>query len=628
MATRTRLILIGLLLPLGLSLSACGGGGGAASASATAPAITAQPDAQSISVGATATFKVAATGTAPLSYQWQKNGAAITSATASSYTTPAAALTDNGAAFVVLVSNAAGSTTSNSALLSVTAKVPVTVGTDVVTSRNDLARTGQNLTESILTPVNVNATAFGLLRVLAVDGKVDAQPLYLSQLTVGSSVHNVVFIATENDSVYAMDADSGATLWHSSVLLSGEVPSDTRNCGQVSPAIGITATPVIDRTAAPHGVIYVVAMSKDSSALYHQRLHALDITTGAELFAGPKEITASYPIAGGATTSFDGGQYEERAALLLSQGVLYTTWTSHCDATPYTGWVIAYDQLTLAQQSVLNVAPNSAGGGPAIWMAGGGPSADSAGAIYLLTANGVFETTLDAQGFPNKQDYGNSFLKLAPAGATLSVVDYFTMWNEVAESNSDTDLGSGGQLLLPDLTDASNTVRHLMVGAGKDGNIYVVNRDTLGKFNASTNNIWQELSGALPGGVWSTPAYFNNAVYYADVGGTLKAFGITSAKLSSAPTSQTGTSFAYPGALPTVSANGTSNGIIWAAENVNPAVLHAYDATNLAHELYNSTQAANGRDNVAAGNKFIAVTIADGKVFLGTVSSVGVFGLL
>jgi hypothetical protein len=260
-------------------------------------------------------------------------------------------------------------------------------------------------------------------------------------------------------------------------------------------------------------------------------------------------------------------------------------------------------------------------------MAGGGPAADAAGNIYLLTANGAFETTLDAQGFPNKQDYANSFLKLAPAGETLGVADYFTMWNEVAESNSDTDLGSGGQMLLPDLTDESDTVRHLAVGAGKDGNIYVVNRDVMGKFNAAANHIWQELDGVLPGGVWSTPAYFNNAVYYADVGGTLKTFGITNAKLSSAPTSQSSTSFGYPGTSPTVSANGTSNAILWAAENANPAVLHAYDATNLARELYSSNQAANGRDNVAAGNKFITVTVADGKVFLGTVNSVGVFGL-
>jgi hypothetical protein len=633
---------IGLVLPL--ALVACGGGGSSGSApaggssssaptggspgtAATPPSITAQPAPESVSVGQAAAFTVTASGSAPLAYQWEENGAALAGATSSSYIIPAATLADNGAVFAVIVSNAAGRVGSKSAALSVHAGSASAVVTDVVTLRNDQARTGQNLNESILTPANVNATTFGLLRVLSVDGKVDAQPLYLSKLAFGSSTHNVVFIATEHDSVYAMDADTGATLWHTSVLLPGEVQSDSRNCSQVTPEIGITATPVIDRAAGTHGVIYVVAMSKDSSALYHQRLHALDVVSGAELFGGPKEISASYPIAAGATTSFDAGQYEERAALLLSQGVIYTSWSSHCDDTPYTGWIITYDEMTLAQKSVLNVGPNSGGGGPAIWMAGDGPAADSAGDIYLLTANGVFETTLNAQGFPTQQDYGNSFLKLAPAGATLGVADYFTIWNEVAESTSDTDLGSGGELLLPDLSDETNTVRHLVVGAGKDGNIYVVNRDAMGKFNASANQIWQELDGALPGGVWSTPAYFSNAVYYADVGGTLKAFGITNAKLSSAPTSQTSTSFAYPGTSPTVSAHGTVNAIVWAAENTSPAVLHAYDATNLAHELYNSNQAANGRDSFAAGNKFIQVTIADGKVFLGTVSSVGVFGL-
>ena len=623
MMHRIKLLWIGIV-PLGLVLSACGGGSSGAASTAAAPAITAQPTSQTVVTGHTATFSVTATGTAPLSYQWQKNGAAIAGATASSYTTPIVGSTDNGAVFVAVVSNSAGSATSSAATLSVTT-TPNSAGTDVVTSKNDLARTGQNLTESVLTPANVNAATFGLLRVLTVDGKVDAQPLYLSHLTIGSAVHNVVFIATEHDSVYAMDSDSGATLWHTSVLLPGEVQSDTRNCDQVSPEIGITATPVIDRAAGTHGVIYVIAMSKDSSSAYHQRLHALDITTGAELLGGPKDITATFAIAGGATTTYDPSQYEERAALLLSQGTIYTSWTSHCDNAPYTGWIISYDETTLTQKNVLNIAPNSGGKGPAIWMAGGGPSADSAGNVYLLSANGVFETTLDAQGFPNLQDYGNSFLKLAP---TLTVADYFAMMNEVAESTADMDLGSGGQLLLPDLTDSTNTVRHLMVGAGKDGNLYVVNRDSMGKFNATKNLIWQELVGALPGGVWSTPAYFNNTVYYTDVGGTLKAFAITNAMLANAPTSQTSTAFAFPGACATVSANGAANGIVWASENTSPAVLHAYDATNLAHELYNSTQAANGRDNAGAGNKFIAPTIADGKVFLGTTNSVGVYGIL
>jgi outer membrane protein assembly factor BamB len=261
-------------------------------------------------------------------------------------------------------------------------------------------------------------------------------------------------------------------------------------------------------------------------------------------------------------------------------------------------------------------------------MAGGGPAADSSGNIYLLTANGAFETTLDANGFPNKQDYGNSFLKISNAGAGLAVLDYFTMFNEVAESNADQDLGSGGGMLLPDVKDSSNKVRHLMVGAGKDSNIYVVDRDSMGKFNANGNHNYQTLSGALPGGIWSTPAYFNGTVYYGSVSGNLKAFKITSAKLIATPTSQSATQFPYPGTAPSISANGSTNAIVWAHENSNPGVLHAYDATDLAHELYNSNQALDHRDQFGASNKFITPTIADGKVFVGTTGSVAVFGLL
>ena len=506
---------------------------------------------------------------------------------------------------------------------------PPTVRTDVVTYKNDVSRTGQNLTESVLTLTNVASTTFGLLRNLPVDGKVDAQPLYLSQLTIKGAAHNVVYVATEADSVYAFDSDTGGTpLWHVSLLPSGEALSDTHGCGQVTPAIGITSTPVIDRTAGPNGVIYVVAMSKDASSAYHQRLHALDVTTGAELFGGPVSITATYSAgaSGGAGASFDPGQYEERAALLLSQGVIYTSWTSHCDYPPYSGWIIAYNQTTLAQTAVLSIGPNS-DGGPAIWMAGSGPGADSAGNIYLLAANGVFETTLDSNGFPNLHDYGNSFLKLAATATSLTVSDYFAMWNEVAESGADQDLGSGGELLLPDLTDSTNTVRHLVVGAGKDGNIYVVNRDNMGKYNAVGNSIWQQLNGVL-NGVWATPAYYNGTLYYGDTGGTLKAFPITKAMLATSPASQSSTQFPFPGTAPAVSANGTANGIVWTHENNSQAVLHAYDASNLAHELYNSTQAANNRDQFGAGNKFITPTIADGKVFVGTQNSVAVFGLL
>jgi hypothetical protein len=508
--------------------------------------------------------------------------------------------------------------------------IPTPQHTDVVTYKNDPARTGANLTESALTPSTVNASRFGLLRILAADGKVDATPLYLAGLTVQGAAHNVVFIASESDSVYAYDSDSGALLWHVSLLGSGETVNDlpSYGCQQVAPTIGITSTPVIDRSAGAHGIIYLVAMSRSSASnTYHQRLHALDVTTGAELLGGPVDIAASFPTLSGSTV-FDPAQYVERAALLLLNGTLYTSWTSHCDIPPYSGWIIAYSASTLGLAAVLNVAPNGGEVGPAVWMSGGGPAADAAGNIYLLTANGAFETTLDANGFPNQGDYGNSFLKLSLAAGTLTVSDYFTMYNEVDESGRDLDLGSGGILLLPDVTDGGGVVRHLAVGAGKDGNLYVVSRDAMGRFNGNSNQIWQELTGALPGGIWSTPAYFNGAVYYGPNSGALRAFALKAAQLSSTPTSSTSVSFIYPGTSPAVSANGASNGIVWAHENANPAVLHAYDAGNLANELYNSSQAANGRDQFGAGNKFITPVIADGKVFVGAPGGVAVFGLL
>lgn len=499
--------------------------------------------------------------------------------------------------------------------------------TNVVTFRDDAGRTGQDLTESVLTPANVNSTSFGLLRVLSVDGKVDAQPLYLSHLAISGAAHDVVFVATENDSVYAFDAQTGTALWHVSLLASGETPSDNRGCDQITPEIGVTATPVIDPNAGPHGAMFLVAMSKDGSGNYHQRLHALDVTTGAELFNGPTAVNPTYSSAAGGQKTFAPGQYAERAALLLQNQTIYTSWTSHCDSQPYSGWIVGFSESTLAQTAVLNIAADS-DGGPSIWMSGGGLAADSAGNIYLLSANGAFETTPDSNGLPQNGDYGNSFVKLSTAGGGLAVADYFTPSDEIAESAADMDLGSGGTMLLPDVTDSGGVVRHLMVGSGKKGNLYVVNRDNMGKFNSANNADWQELDGALAGGVFSTPAYFNGTVYYGDVGGTLKAFAVTGAKLSSQPTSETTTEFAYPGASPAVSANGTADGIVWAVANGNPAVLHAYDATDLSNELYNSTQAGNGRDDFGAGNKFITPTVADGMVFVGTTNGVAVFGLL
>jgi outer membrane protein assembly factor BamB len=503
-----------------------------------------------------------------------------------------------------------------------------TPAADVLTYHNDNARTGQNLQESTLNTANVNSSSFGKLSVLTVDGKVDAQPLYVAQLAISGGTHNVLYVASEHDSVYAFDADTGAKLWQVSLLASGETTSDTRNCHQVEPEIGITATPVIDRSAGAHGALYVVAMSKDSSA-YHQRLHALDLVTGAEQSNGPVNIAATYPGTGdnasGGNVIFDPKQYKERPGLLLVNGVVYTTWSSHCDIRPYTGWVIGYSASTLQQETVLNVMPNGEGG--SFWNSGAAPAADPAGTIFQLVANGTFETTLDAHGFPSRQDFGNSFIKISTAGGRLAVADYFDMFNTLAESSIDNDLGSGGALLLPDLTDAGGITRHLALGAGKDHTIYVVDRDSMGKFNPSRNNIYQQLTHVLPGAEFAMPAYFDGRVYFGSVGGPLQAFQLSDAKLSSAAVSQTSQFFRYPGTTPAVSADGASNGIVWAAENSNPAVLHAYDAHDLSHELYNSNQAGS-RDHFGAGNKFITPTISGGKVYVGTTNGVGVFGLL
>ncbi len=502
---------------------------------------------------------------------------------------------------------------------------------DVTTYHYDNLRTGQNLKETALTTANVNQAKFGKLGELMVDGKVDAQPLYLSNVSIpGVGTKNILYVATEHGSVFAFDADnvSGTSvkpLWQISTQLAGEGPSDDRGCSQVTPEIGVTSTPVIDRT---RGAIYVIAVSKDGGGNYFHRLHALDLTTGKELFGGPTTIAASVPGNGagstGGTVTFDPSEYNERPGLLELNGTIYTTWGSHCDAGPYTSWMMSFSADTLKQTSVLNLVPNGSDGG--IWMSGTAPAADAAGNIYFLIGNGTFDTTLNASGLPSQGDCGNCFVKVSST-APLKLIDYFTPLNTVDESNADEDLGSGGPLLLPDVTDASGKTRHLAVGSGKDAIIYVLDRDNMGKFSATQNNIYQQISGQLASGEFAKPSYFNGTVYYGAVSDSIKAFPIVSGKLATTPSSTTSIQFGYPGTTPAISANGTSNGIVWAVDNAATAVLHAYDATNLANELYSSNQASGSRDQFA-GNKFITPMIANGKVFVGTPNSVAVFGLL
>jgi hypothetical protein len=526
---------------------------------------------------------------------------------------------------------------SHSATLALTVQAaPMTNAPDVTTYHYNVARDGLNAKETILTQANVNSAQFGKIGFDAVDGKVDAQPLYLANVAINGQLHNVLYVATEHDSVYAFDADSSAQIWKTSILGSGETTSDDHGCSQITPEIGITSTPVIDRKQGTNGTIFTVGMSKDASGKYHQRLHALDVTTGSEISGSPTEITATYPGTGDNSQNgnvvFDPSQYAERAALLLLNGNIYMGWTSHCDQGLYTGWVMAYSESTLQQTQLLNVTPNGHEG--SIWMSGGGMAADSNGSLYFLDANGTFDTTFDANGFPSKGDYGNAMLKLSTSGK-LAVADYFETFNTSQESAADVDLGSGGPLLLPDQTDANGHIFHLIVGAGKDRNIYLADRDNLGKFNFANmpvddSNIYQELPGAMSGLVYSSPAYFNGVLYYAADGDTLKAFPLTNAKLATTPSSHSAVAFPHPGPTPSISANGAQDGIVWALESglTSPGVLHAYGPGSLAHEFYNSNQAANGRDSFGNGNKFITPVIVNGKVYVGTQNGVAVFGLL
>ena len=536
-------------------------------------------------------------------------------------------------AAAILGTGGCGSGSVQQVQMTPTSPSPPQAGTNVLTYHNDIARTGQNLTETTLTPMNVNATYFAKLFSVPVDGTVDAQPLYVSSLNMGAQgIHSVVYAATEHGSLYAIDAASGTVLWRVTLLAQGETSSDDRGCGQVTPEIGITATPVIDLTAGAHGIIYALAMSKDASGNYHHRLHALDITTGQEQLGGPTEITASYPGSGDNSSNgevvFDPKQYKSRPGLLLLNGVVYTGWGSHCDFRPYTGWLIGYDRLTLKQVSVFNLAPN--GSEAALWNSGGGIAADAAtGRIFLSVANGTFDTNLDSRGFPSRSDFGNAFVKLNSANNQLLPEDYWTMSNTVPESAADQDLGSGGVMLLPDLTNASGQTVQLGTAAGKDGRLRVFNRANMGKFDSQNDTtLYQELTGALDGAVFGSPAWFNGTVYYGAVGDRIRGFNVNAAMLQTPAAAATDNFFEYPGATPSISANGTDNAILWAVENSSPAVLHAYDATNLAVELYNSNQAASGRDMLGPGNKYITPTIADGRVFVGTTNSLAIFGLI
>jgi uncharacterized protein (TIGR03437 family) len=496
----------------------------------------------------------------------------------------------------------------------------------VLTYHNDLARTGQNLAETTLSPSTVNQKQFGKLFSDSLDGQVYAQPLYMPGLAIpNQGTHNVVFVVTEHDSVYAFDADSAATpLWQVSFINPSAgvttVPyQNALNCTQIVPEIGITGTPVIDPAS---NTLYVVAMTMETSGgstSYVHRLHALDVATGAEQTGSPVVIQASVPGTGdhGTTVTFIPQNYKARPGLLLLNGVVYTSWSSHCDAGTYHGWIMGYDAKSLAQVTVYNVTPN--GSQASFWASGAAPSVDADGNIYVVSGNGNFNA--DTGG----PDLGESFIKLTTSGG-LAVADYFTPYNQLSLNDQDLDTGSSGALLLPDSA-GSGAHPHLLTSAGKEGRIYLLDRDNMGKFQAgSDSQIVQSLAGAI-GGMFSIPAYFNGSVYFSGAGDNLKAYSIANAALSAKPTSQSATKFDGLGSVPGVSANGAANGIVWALEGSGGGVLRAYDAGNLATELYDSNQ-NRARDGLGSYVKFSTPTIVNGKVYAGTANSLVVFGLI
>lgn len=502
---------------------------------------------------------------------------------------------------------------------------PGSSSTDVVTYHYDNQRSGGNLKETTLTTSNVNSATFGKVGEFAVDGQVDGQALFLSQLAIpGQGNKDVLYVATENDTVYAVDAQSisgssATVLWKTPVLSSGESAATSLPCGNIFPK-GITATPVIDRS---RNAIYVEAMSQDSSGNIIHRVHALDLTNGKELFGGPTTVTATFPGTGGNSSAgvvtFLPSVQHDRAALLESGSTIYTAWSGMFgDCGEYSAWVIAYDAGTLKQTSAIDLVPNNHGGG--MWMGGGGPAADASGNVYVISGNGFGDTP------GTNSSFGNSFVRLSTASG-LTVGDYFTPFNTTSEDNADADFGSAGPLLLPDLTDASGATRHLAVGAGKDGNLYVLNRDNLGQFNSASNNVYQQFP-LSSGENNSTPVFFNNTVYVGPTNSALKAFPVSSAKLATSPSSQSAHVFGGNGTVVSISANGNSQGIVWALD-WGAGTLFAYDATDLTKELYDSNQAASNRDHFSAvGGHFITPMVANGKVYIGTKSSVAVFGLL
>jgi hypothetical protein len=513
---------------------------------------------------------------------------------------------------------------------------PVHAEVNVTTYHNDISRTGANTEETILTPANVNSTTFGRLFTVPVDGHVFAQPLYLSAVSIAGGTHDVAYVATEHDSVYAIDGDSGKIYAQTSLIpTGGTTVSSTGDlgCGDIIPEVGITGTPVID---AASGTLYVVAKSKVNGVVV-QYLHALSVDTLTEKFGGPVQIAASVPgsdsYGSDGKIQFNAQAQNQRAALLLENSHVVIAWGSHCDHDPWHGWIMSYNAGTLSQEAAFVTSPNNKHSG--IWMSGGGPAADASGNVYFATGNGVWD---------GESDFGDSVVKLgAPTNQALPVLDYFTPYNATFLNSNDVDVSASGLVLLPALPSGEQ----LLAQDSKQGTIYLLNTANLGKYcvnlapacTTGDPQIVQEVFDAT-GGLWGSPAYWNGNLYWAGKDDYIRAFSFDaggSGRLSTSPASLTSQIFYFSAPTPSVSANGNSDGIVWAFDGSDDASgcdstsclgLFAFDATNLATLLYSSEQAPNSRDAPGPTVKFETPVIANGKVYLGTQGALDVYGLL
>ena len=498
----------------------------------------------------------------------------------------------------------------------------------VTTSQYDNFRTGATLREKALTPQNVNVKHFGKLGAFKVDGPVYAQPLFVPGVPIpGKGTHDVIFVATEHDSVYAFDATRPADppLWQVRLLdpaRENPLSEDQAQCPFIRPEIGITSTPVID---LPSGTIYVLARSvaRHTTAPdeYFQRLHALAITTGVEKFGGPKLIAASVPGRGagrsGRQVAFDPLHENPRAALTLANNAVYLTWASSCDVDPYHGWVMAYDPQTLAQKAVLNVNPDGSEAG--IWLSDTGPAVDSEGNLYVPTGNGTFDATSGGR------DYGDSVLKLD--GSSLAIRDYFTPFDQESILAGDSDVGSSGPTLLPDQPGPHH---HLLLQPTKHSVLYVIDRDQMGKFHTGDDAIPQRIRMAGEG--YGAMSYWNGHVFFAASDDNLRDYAVKNGQL--VLNASSAMKFDNPGATPSISANGNKNAIVWALStktwngpNTRPAVLYAFDASKLGQPIYTSEQNV-ARDRAAFATRFAIPVVINGRVYFSARGEVEVYGLL